>query len=248
LTFLKRTHNFGVMADIRKIVAVVVAIAGLFVITVTSTADTNDAQNFAATMTPITPTTHIDLFNGKDLTGWAFWTKTDLKPEQIWTVQGGLLECAAEPTSYMRTLQSYENYKLTVVWRFVKITAKSNNIGFLIHMQLPDQLRPVCIKCQGQHDNQGGFWLYHGFTCDQYKGPKTLQNVHIPRPDDSNENPVGQWNTFVLVCSGGDVKFYVNGKLSNELTGCRPSSGSIGIQTEGGQIEVSKIYIEPLTK
>src|SRR5271170_5141385 len=224
------------MNKLNKFTAVVTAIFAMLIIGIAGRADTNSLQ-VSATSVPLAPALHIDLLNGKDLSGWIFWTKTKLPPEQIWTVKNGMLECAAEPTSYMRTLQSYKNYTLTMVWRFVKVTPKSNNIGFLIHMQLPDQLRPVCIKCQGQHDNQGGFWLYHGFTCDQYKGPKTVENVHIPRPGDSNENPVGQWNTFILVCKGGSVEFFVNGKLSNQLNGCNPSSGSIGIQTEGGQIE-----------
>jgi Domain of Unknown Function (DUF1080) len=200
-----------------------------------------------AAQTPIAPTGHINLFNGKDFSGWNFWTKTKLSPEQIWSVKNGMLECAAVPASYMRTVQTFENYKLTVVWRFVKVTPKSDNIGILIHMRSPDELRPVCIKCQGQHNNQGGFWLYHGFTCDQYQGPKTLENVHIPATSGSNENPVGQWNTFVLICKGKDVKFYVNGKLDNQLTGCNPSFGNIGIQTEGGQIELSKMYLDPLS-
>jgi hypothetical protein len=38
----------------------------------------------------------------------------------------------------------------------------------------------------------------------------------------------------------------VNGKLMNEATECSISYGHIIIQSEGGEIEVRKVVIEPL--
>ena len=38
----------------------------------------------------------------------------------------------------------------------------------------------------------------------------------------------------------------MNGKLMNEASECSLSSGSIAIQSEGGEIEVRKIYLEPV--
>ena len=61
-----------------------------------------------------------------------------------------------------------------------------------------------------------------------------------------NENPVGDWNTNVTICAGNDVKAVINGKLENEITECTISSGFIGIQSEGGDIEIRKMYLEPL--
>ena len=40
--------------------------------------------------------------------------------------------------------------------------------------------------------------------------------------------------------------FIVNGKLMNIATECNETSGMIGIQSEGTEIEVRKIYAEPL--
>jgi hypothetical protein len=38
----------------------------------------------------------------------------------------------------------------------------------------------------------------------------------------------------------------VNGKVMNYITGCNLSSGYIGIQSEGGDIEIGKLTLQPL--
>jgi hypothetical protein len=71
-------------------------------------------------------------------------------------------------------------------------------------------------------------------------------NTPVPKQGPSNEKPVGEWDTILTVCSGNDVKACVNGKLMNEGTGCTISSGFIGFQSEGGDIEIRKVFLEPL--
>jgi hypothetical protein len=41
------------------------------------------------------------------------------------------------------------------------------------------------------------------------------------------------------------VKLFVNGKAMNQITGCNLSSGYIGIQSEGGDIEIRSLTLEP---
>jgi len=38
----------------------------------------------------------------------------------------------------------------------------------------------------------------------------------------------------------------VNGKSMNKITGCNVSTGFIGIQSEGAELELRKIHLEPL--
>ena len=71
-------------------------------------------------------------------------------------------------------------------------------------------------------------------------------NTAVPKRGPSNENPIGQWDTVLSVCSNNTVTAYVNGKLMNEVTGCSASSGAIAMQSEGGEWEARKIYVEPL--
>jgi hypothetical protein len=50
----------------------------------------------------------------------------------------------------------------------------------------------------------------------------------------------------VTVCAGNDIKAIINGKLLNEITECTVASGFVGIQSEGADFEIRKMYLEPL--
>ncbi len=192
----------------------------------------------------ITPTNRIELFNGKDFTGWTFVSRGTNAPAETWTVTNGIIHCTGKPSGYLRTTQSYSNYALTVEWRFVKIAPKADNTGILVHMQLPDKVWPLCIQNQGKHNNQGDLIYMSGAESKEHKGMDA--NTPVPKNGPSNEKPVGEWDTILTVCSGNDVKAYVNGKFMNEGTECTVTSGFIGFQSEGGEFEIRKVFLEPL--
>ncbi len=192
----------------------------------------------------ITPTNHIELFNGKDFSGWTFCMKDHTDPMQTWSVTHGVIHCTGSPGGYLRTLQSYHDYVLTIEWRFVKITPKADNTGVLVHIQPPDKVWPVCVQVQGKYAHQGDLFLMEGAEAKEHKGMN--KNTPVPMRESPNENPVGDWNTNVTVCAGNDVKAIINGKLNNEITGCTVSSGFVGIQSEGGEIEIRRMFLEPL--
>ena len=192
----------------------------------------------------IAPTTRIELFNGKDLTGWTFCMRNNANPSNTWSAADGLIKCIGKPNGYIRTEQSYRDYKLTTEWRFVKIGPKADNGGVLVHMQLPDKVWPPCIQCQGKHGNVGDLFLMAGAESKEHLGKDA--NTPLPKQGEDAEKPVGEWNTCVLICKDNSVKAYVNGRLMNETTGCTISSGKIGFQSEGAPFEVRKVYIEPL--
>ena len=193
---------------------------------------------------PIVPTSRIDLFNGKDLTGWTFFMKDKANPTNTWSSGDGLMKCAGKPTGYIRTEQDYRDYKLTAEWRFVKIGPKADNGGILVHMQLPDKLWPPCIQCQGKHDAVGDLFMMGGAESKEHLG--TDANTPMVKRGESAEKAVGEWNTCELICNGASVKVYVNGRLMNETTESTVTSGKIGFQSEGAPFEVRKVYIEPL--
>ena len=192
----------------------------------------------------VVPVARIDLFNGKDLTGWTFCMRNNADPANTWSASNGLIKCTGKPNGYIRTEQSYGDYKLTAEWRFVKIGPKADNGGILVHMQLPDKVWPPCIQCQGKHGNVGDLFLMAGAESKEHLGKDA--NTPLPKQGEDAEKPVGEWNTCALICGGNSVKVYVNGRLMNETTGCTVSSGKIGFQSEGAPFEVRKVYIEPL--
>ena len=165
-------------------------------------------------------------------------------PRNTWSITNGIIRCAGKPTGYLRTTQAYRNYVLTVEWRFVKIAPKLDNSGVLVHMQLPDKVWPMCVQDQGKSGRQGDLFVMAGAECKEQKGQDA--NTPVPLRGEPNEKPVGEWNTNVTVCAGNDVKAIINGKTLNEITECTVSSGFIGIQSEGADIEIRRISLEPL--
>jgi len=196
------------------------------------------------TQAAITPVNHIELFNSRDFTGWTFCMKGNADPMRTWSVTNGVIHCTGKPIGYLRTARAYSNFVVTVEWRFVKIAPKADNSGVLVHMQLPDKVWPMCIQNQGKSGRQGDLFVMAGAECKEHRGMDANTPVLLRGP--ANEKPVGEWNTSVTVCAGNDVKAIINGRFMNEITECTISSGFIGIQSEGGDIEIRKMFLEPL--
>ena len=192
----------------------------------------------------ITPTHRVELFNGKDFSGFTFCMKDNADPLKTWSITNGVIYCTGKPSGYLRTAQSYSNYVLTVEWRFVKIAPKADNSGVLVHMPLPDKVWPMCIQNQGKSGRQGDLFVMAGAECKEHKGLDA--NTPVPMHGPSVEKPVGEWNTNVTMCASNSVKACINGKLMNEITECTVNSGYIGIQSEGGEIEIRSIDYCPL--
>jgi hypothetical protein len=201
-------------------------------------------KTFAAEDKPPVPAGRTDLFNGKDFSGWIFFTKDNADPAKTWSVTNGIVHSTGKPTGYLRTEKDYRDYKLTVEWRFVKVAPKADNGGILVHMQLPDKLWPPCIQCQGKHDAVGDLFLMGGAESREHQGKDA--NTPLVKHGESAEKPVGEWNTCEVICSGNSVKAFVNGRQMNETTECTVSSGRIGLQCEGAEFEVRKMFVEPL--
>ena len=192
----------------------------------------------------ITPTNSIELFNGRDFTGWTFCMKSNADSMKTWSITNGVIHCTGKPNGYLRTQQAYRDYQLTVEWRFVKIAPKADNTGILVHMQLPAKVWPTCVQVQGKHDNQGDLIFMAGAESKEHRGMDA--NTPVPKHGPSNEKPVGEWDTVKTVCDGNDVKACVNGKFMNEGTECTVTAGAIGFQSEGGEFEIRKVSLEPL--
>jgi hypothetical protein len=194
----------------------------------------------------ITPTHRIGLFNGRDLNGWIFCMNNRADPLMTWSVTNGLIHCTGKPSGYIRTTENYSNYVLTVEWRFLKVAPQADNSGVLFYIQPPDKIWPKCIQNQGKSGRQGDLILMAGAECKEHLALGKDASTPVALRGEPNENPVGEWNTNVTICAGNDVKAIINGKWLNEITECTISSGFIGIQSEGGDIEIRRIDLEPL--
>ena len=189
----------------------------------------------------IVPKKKMMLFNGKDLTGWKpFLGRSKVDPKTVWSVVGGVIRCEGRPNGYIRTTAAYANYKLHLEWRWVK---RGSNSGVLLHINGPDRVWPKCVEAQLMSRNAGDFFFIGGATCT-VGGKKKAGR--LPKKGDPSEKPLGQWNSYDITCKGDAIRLVINGELKNEASGVSVTSGTIGLQSEGGPIEFRNVYVEPV--
>ncbi len=180
----------------------------------------------------------ISLFNGKDLSDWAFCLRDkSVDPATVFTVRNGLIHISGNPFGYMRTKDTYSDYKLHVEWRW---PSEATNSGVFIHGQAPDSIWLRCIECQLKAGSAGDFIFMSGSDAKEHTDKS---NISMAKMHESNEKPVGQWNTMEVICRGNSVEVYVNGTMQNRITESNISSGYICLQSEGKDIEFRNVTV-----
>ncbi len=192
----------------------------------------------------------VELFNGKDLTGWV---NINCAPS-TWQVKDGVIVCSGKPTGLLRTVKQYENYELELEWKHLKQTG---NAGLFVHSA------PVCAVGQpftksievqvmlmdkphpkGLYTGQGDIFSIHGakMTPDR-PHPEGWERC---LPSEHRTKPAGEWNHYKVVCLDGSVKLHVNGKEVSGATNCKPRQGYICLESEGSEVHFRNIRIKEL--
>jgi hypothetical protein len=191
----------------------------------------------------------VQLFNGSNLDGWStYFQDESVKASDVWSVQNGVINCKGKPNGYLRTVEEYSDYKLHLEWRWV---GEPTNSGVLLHTQGEDKIWPLCVEAQLMHNNAGDFvTIQHGSVItvrgEKHTPPADKIFKVVPKEHPSNEKQPGQWNSYDIICKDDTIKLYVNGKLQNSATEVSLTSGNIGLQSEGSEIEFRNIYLERL--
>jgi hypothetical protein len=202
------------------------------------------------------------LFNGKDLSGWkADVPLKDTKPDapDSFIVRDGKLVSLGEPRGHLISDAVYQNYKLTVEYRFA---GKAGNCGVLVHASTPRALSkmfPQSIEVQMFSGNAGDFWcIQENIEVPDMEKRRPKKNPEqnfgggekdarrILNLTDNSEKPVGEWNTMVIEAKGKGIRVWVNGDLVNEGFNCTAEKGRIALQAEGTEVEFRKLELEPL--
>ncbi len=212
------------------------------------------------------PESPVQLFNGTTLDGFYTYLESKGKnqdPDKVFQVRDGMIHVSGTEFGYFATEAEYENYRLTVEFKWGEQThaprqGKARDSGILYHFVGPDKIFPKSIEFQMIEGGTGDVIVVDGASLtvggvtrnqgrfDRFgKGP--WEDVAGYRdPQNEVENPRGEWNVLELVARGDGVKYYVNGKLVNEGEGASPRRGRILFQSEGAELFFRKIELEPL--
>lgn len=185
----------------------------------------------------------IQLFNGKDLNNWIFKLKDPaIDPATVFTVKEGVIHITGEPFGYMRTKESYSDYKLHVEWRW---PSEPTNSGIFVHGQQPDAIWLRCVECQLKAGLAGDFVCMNGADMDELTDKS---KIVVKKLTESSEKAPGEWNTMEIICNSNTIEVFVNGVLQNKGTNVNVSSGSICLQSEGKEIEFRNVFLTRLKK
>ncbi|AEW01627.1 hypothetical protein A4D02_06390 [Niastella koreensis] len=194
------------------------------------------------------------LFNGKDLTGWYSFLKSEGKNNDsagVFSVKDGLLHVTGKEFGYIVTNKKFNDFHLVAEfkWGERKYPPRENRVrdnGILYCVADSDRVWPRAIECQIQEGDCGDFWLIDSVTLI-IEGTQTqaTKNTRVAKKKD-NEKPTGEWNRLEIIFKNGKCTHIMNGVVVNEGTDASLHTGRILVQSEGAEIYYRKIEIEEL--
>ena len=130
----------------------------------------------------------IILFDGTDLAHWSLFIPGDsVNVDDVWSIKDGAVHCVGIPNGYMRTNETYSNYKLHLEWRWVE---NPTNSGVLLHCSGENQVWPNCIEAQLKAGSAGDFVLIGPgqITVDDSTFVNDQRFLSIPKNNESKKN------------------------------------------------------------
>jgi Domain of Unknown Function (DUF1080) len=210
----------------------------------------------------IKPDRVIQLFNGRDLSGWTPDVPArdkDPNAADSFIVRNGMLVSLGVPRGHLLTESAYRDYRVEAEYRF---PGKPGNCGILVHasrLRALSSMFPQSIEIQMNSGHAGDFWCIHENIEvpdmetrrprkeGQQYGGREGDARRILNLTDTSEKPPGEWNTMVIEAQGRTVKVWVNGDLVNDGFNSTADRGKLAIQAEGAEVEFRRVQIGPLT-
>jgi hypothetical protein len=196
----------------------------------------------------------VDLFNGKDLSGW-IPVNTE---ESTWSVKDGVLVCSGHPIGVMRSEKQYENFILQVEWKHIE---PGGNSGMFVWSnaqpgeknRLPDGVEVQMLELDWVklHTKDGvapPLAYVHGELFG-VGGVKTVPDNPRGTRSMSIENRCkgrGEWNSYTVVAVDGTIKLSVNGKFVNGISRSTQKKGYLCLESEGAEIHFRNLRIMEL--
>jgi len=143
----------------------------------------------------------IQLFNGRDLTGWYTFfpcVGKDKDPKGFVKVENGMLHLMGNEVTgenveqgYMATNQVFSNcrFRAEFKWgvkRFPPHEEAKRDNGLLYYVNGPDKVWPACVEFQGQESDLGDAYLLGG-TRGKMGGVSAVAGSPMPIPTPSGE-------------------------------------------------------------
>jgi hypothetical protein len=184
----------------------------------------------------------VDMFNGKDLTGWEnpyAWGEIDL-------VDGEIHLSTVKSKFFLCTTRTYKNFRFEAE---VKMPEGKSNSGFLFRCHKKKnrawgyqaEVDPSERKWSGGlYDEGRRKWMHPDRDFKVGKDEHFSKNLS-PEWNEEKKNAFKRddWNKYVIECKGSEIKITLNGVLTTHVIDSIDAEGYIGLQHHG---EKGKIY------
>jgi mono/diheme cytochrome c family protein len=194
----------------------------------------------------------VPLFNGKDFTGWQFILGPNCRqapagcgrnaPLGIFRIENGKLICTGKIQGYMYTEAKYLNFTLRLDYRFEPPpdwddsdgVVYYGNSGYFLFIN-DHRVWPKGIQIEG----------YYSRPLIPQTMDTKIKFTEEPGARQKAIRPLGAWNSVEIVAKDGKIYSSQNGVLLNTITEHEfKEAGSIGLESEGSQIEWRNIRIK----
>ena len=183
----------------------------------------------------------VDLFNGKDLSGWV---NVNCAPD-TWQVRDGLIVCSGTPRGFLRTERMYQNFVLELEWLHVK---PKGNSGVMVYADALPQVGapyPRSVEVQVMDGDHGSIFGIRGLTLTPLTNPRKSKGGRA-LPTEERCRPAGEWNRYVLTSRDGALDLEVNGKVVTRVKDCSQAKGYICLESEGSEAHFRNLRLTPL--
>jgi hypothetical protein len=195
----------------------------------------------------------IEIFNGKDLHRWRYvLADPKVKMDAVWRIQDGLLICKGEPMGFIYTGRPLANFRLVVEYRWAP-GSKPGNSGIFSRLNEKFSAIPRCVETQLHHGDAGDILTLQGMKLatnqPRYffvaKHPQAGDICGVKKLEDK-EAPPGEWNRVEILAQDSQYTVWMNGQKINEAEGVEVVAGSLGLQSEGGEIHFRRMSLTPM--
>lgn len=181
----------------------------------------------------------VRIFNGENLDGWVCVLEEEVPAgaEPTFSVRDGMIHITGTPQGYLRTDRIFEDYTLTLEWRWNDGRLDS---GIFNRLQPGDRVWPTGIQFQMRTHDFG--WLVSGVPLEGYTPDEKGMHRKPSLYDGDPQRPDGEWNEMKFVLKGTHYTVWMNGILINESE-CDATSGYIALQSETCPMDVRNIRL-----
>lgn len=183
------------------------------------------------------PDAVTDLLAGEFDKNWQFFS-SDPSKNDVWKIIESsdkelVLVCSGEPKGFAFTTAEFRDFELNLEWRYPQ--DPSGNSGILVCTQNEPRIWPTSIQIQLHQPKAGSIFPSGDAVTDSTLDAAT-----------DLARPVNVWNECRVLSRGGRIAVDINGKKAGEISGAKPASGRIALQSEGSVVEFRRIRLKNL--